>query len=420
MTAAVFLFLLFGGLPIALVLAFSAIWYIGESGNTVLYQSFAQQMFAGIESYGLLAIPLFMLTGELMNEGGLTKRLIQAARVFVGGFRGGLVYINLLANMFMAAIIGSAASQIAVMSRAIVPIMEEEGYDRSFAAATTAAGGLLSPIIPPSMLFVIYGVLAQIPIGDMFLAGVIPGLLLSAAFFLIVVVVGFIQDFPKGEWMQRKEAIRALYRCLPAALIPVTVIGSILFGIATPTESAAIASFIAFITGMLIYKDLKIEKLGTIFIRTAVHSSLVIFLIATANVFGWVIIYEAVPQKLAHQIMAMTTDPFLFLLIVNGLLFVVGMLIDGIAALILIAPILLPIAQTHYGIDPFQFGVVICLNLVLGLLTPPVGAGLYIASAMTGVEPFSIFKALFPFLIAVLLILLLLSAMPILTTVFIY
>lgn len=163
MTAVVFLLLLFGAVPIALVLALSAIWYIQASGNEVLYASFAQQLYSGIESYGLLAIPLFMLTGELMNEGGLTKRLIQAARVFVGGFRGGLAYINLLANMFMAAIIGSAASQIAVMSRAMVPAMEAEGYRRDFAAATTAAGGLLSPIIPPSMLFVIYGVLAQIP-----------------------------------------------------------------------------------------------------------------------------------------------------------------------------------------------------------------------------------------------------------------
>lgn len=416
MTGVVFLVLLFGAVPISLVLALSAVWYIHESGNTVLYESFAQQMFSGIENYGLLAIPLFMLTGELMNEGGMTGRLVQAARVFVGGFRGGLAYINLLANMFMAAIIGSAASQIAVMSRAMVPAMEKEGYSRDFAAATTAAGGLLSPIIPPSMLFVIYGVLAQIPIGDMFLAGIIPGLLLSAAFFLIVMLVGLTQDFPTGAWMSKQEAMAALRDCLPAALIPLAIVGGILFGVATPTESAAVASLVAFVIGTLVYKDLKLSRLGQLFVRTAKNSSLVIFLIATANVFGWVIIYEAIPQKLAAQITTITSDPFVFLLIVNCVLFFIGMVLDGIAALILIAPILLPIAQTNYNIDPFQFGVIICLNLVLGLLTPPVGAGLYITSAMTGSKPMAIVRQLYPFLAAVALILVLLSWLPALTT----
>lgn len=419
MTGVVFLVLLFGAVPISLVLALSAVWYIHESGNTVLYESFAQQMFSGIENYGLLAIPLFMLTGELMNEGGMTGRLVQAARVFVGGFRGGLAYINLLANMFMAAIIGSAASQIAVMSRAMVPAMEKEGYSRDFAAATTAAGGLLSPIIPPSMLFVIYGVLAQIPIGDMFLAGIIPGLLLSAAFFLIVMLVGLTQDFPKSAWMSWQDALAALRDCLPAALIPLAIVGGILFGVATPTESAAVASLVAFVIGTVVYKDLKLSRLGQLFVRTAKNSSLVIFLIATANVFGWVIIYEAIPQKLAAQITTITSDPFVFLLIVNCALFFIGMVLDGIAALILIAPILLPIAQTNYNIDPFQFGVIICLNLVLGLLTPPVGAGLYITSAMTGSKPMAIVRQLYPFLAAVALILVLLSWLPALTTVLI-
>lgn len=412
MTAAVFLILLLLAVPISLVLALSAAWYIWQSDNTVLFDSFAQQMFSGIESYGLLAIPLFMLTGELMNEGGLTPRLVRAARVFVGGFRGGLAYINLLANMFMAAIIGSAASQIAVMSRAMVPAMEKEGYDREFAAATTAAGGLLSPIIPPSMLFVIYGVLAQIPIGDMFLAGILPGLMLSGAFIIIVTLIGFTRDFPKGEWMTGPEARRALIACIPAALIPVVIVGGILAGIATPTESAAVASLVAFLIGWLGYRDLKLGSLGAMFVRTAMNSSMVIFLIAAANVFGWVIIYAAIPQKLAAEITALTSDPFVFLLIVNLALFVIGMVIDGIAALILVAPILLPIAQTNYGIDPYQFGVVICLNLVLGLLTPPVGAGLYITSAMTGAQPLAIFRALYPFLLAVALVLVMLSYWP--------
>ena len=409
MTPVIFLTALFISVPVAIVLVITSIWYIWESGNTVLYDSIAQKMFGGLENYGLLAVPLFMLTGELMNEGGMTKRLINMARVFVGGFRGGLAYINLLANMFMAAIIGSATAQIAVMSRAMVPAMEAEGYDKGFAAATTAAGGLLAPVIPPSMMFVIYGVLAQVPIGEMFIAGIIPGLLLSLSFVCVITLIGWKQQFPKGTWMSRKDAVRALIEALPALMIPVAIIGGILFGVATPTESAAIASLIAFLVGWLVYGELKPAQLGEMFKRTAVNASMIVFMIAAASVFGWVIIYEEVPQKLAALITSVTSDPFMFLLIVNGALLLVGMVIDGIAAIILITPILLPIAMGSYGISPYQFGVVVCLNLVLGLLTPPVGIGLYIASAMSNTPPGAILKALWPFLLAVALVLIILS-----------
>lgn len=409
MSPVVFLVALFLSVPVAIVLVVTSVWYIWESGNTVLYDSFAQKMFGGLENYGLLAVPLFMLTGELMNEGGMTKRLVNTARVFVGGFRGGLAYINLLANMFMAAIIGSATAQIAVMSRAMVPAMEAEGYDKGFAAATTAAGGLLAPVIPPSMMFVIFGVLAQVPIGEMFIAGIIPGLLLAFAFALVITLVGWRQQFPKGVWMSRTDALRAILQALPALLIPLAIIGGIVFGIAAPTESAAIASLIAFLVGWLVYGELKPGQLGKMFKRTAINASMIIFMISAASVFGWVIIYEEVPQRLAGLITAITSDPFMFFLIVNIALLLVGMVIDGIAAIILITPILPPIAVGNYDISPYQFGVVVCLNLVLGLLTPPVGIGLYIAASMSDTSPGAILKSLWPFLLAVAFVLVLLS-----------
>lgn len=415
MTALVFLVLLLGAVPISVVLIMTSIWYIRSSGNEVLFDSFAQQLFSGIESYGLLAIPLFMLTGELMNEGGATRRLVRAARVFVGGFRGGLAYINLLANMFMAAIIGSAASQIAVMSRAMVPAMEEEGYSRNFAAASTAAGGILAPIIPPSMLLVIYGVLAQLPIASLFIAGIIPGLLLTGSFFIIIALIGMRQQFPKGDWMTRSDAAKALLAALPAALIPVVIVGSIVLGIATPTESAAVASLMALLIGVLIYRELDARRFFTMFLRVASSSSMVVFLIAAANVFGWVIIYEALPQRLTALMVEFTQSPIVFLLIVMVALLFVGMIIDGIAALILVVPILLPVAVDVYDIHPVQFGLVISLNLVLGLLTPPVGAGLYIAAAMSGAKPTGIFVQLLPFLATALLVLVLLCIFPWLT-----
>ncbi len=416
MSPIVFLATLFLSVPVAIVLIVTAIWYIWESGNAVLFDSFARKMFGGLENYGLLAIPLFMLTGELMNEGGMTRRLIALARVFVGGFRGGLAYINLLANMLMAAIIGSATAQIAVMSRAMVPAMEREGYGKGFAAATTAAGGLLAPVIPPSMMFVIFGVLAQVPIGEMFIAGLLPGALLTLAFALAVTLIGLRQTFPKGAWMSGREAARAFLHALPALLIPLAIIGGILFGVTTPTESAAVASLIAFLVGWLFYRELKPGQLGAMFRRTAVNASMILFMIAAASVFGWVIIYEQVPQRLAALITSVTADPFVFLLIVNAVLLLVGMVIDGIAAIILITPILLPIATGSYDISPYQFGVVASLNLVLGLLTPPVGIGLYIASSMSDTAPGMILRALWPFLLAVAFVLIVLSYFPALST----
>lgn len=409
MTFVIFSVLLFSAVPIALVLALTALWYIAVSGNSVLFDSYAQQLFGAVESYGLLAIPLFMLAGELMNEGGLTSRLVNLARILVGGFRGGLAYINLVANMMMAAIMGSAASQIAIMSRAMVPAMEKEGYDKSYAAAITAAGGLLSPIIPPSMLFVLFGVLAQVPIAEMFIAGIVPGLIMALLFFIAISLMGLVHTYPKGEWPTRQQARQYLLAGIPAGLIPLIIIGGILTGLATPTESAALASLGALLIGKYVYKDLQYSRLFDILRRTAFNSGMVIMLIAVAGVFGWVIVFEEIPQNAAVWIAAQTADPFIFLLMVVGILLLVGMVIDGIAALILVVPILLPIAQQQYGISPYQFGVVVCLTLVLGLLTPPVGAGLFIASSMTGEPPMRIFRALWPFLIATLLTLVLLS-----------
>ncbi|MGM0856345.1 MAG: TRAP transporter large permease [Pseudomonadota bacterium] len=415
MTIAIFLLLLLGAVPIALVLALTAMVYIQASGNTVLFDSYPQQLFSAIESYGLLAIPLFMLAGELMNEGGLTKRLIALARILVGGFRGGLAYINLVANMMMAAIIGSAASQIAIMSRAMVPAMEEEGYDTPYSAAITAAGGLLSPIIPPSMLFVLFGVMAQVPIAEMFIAGLMPGLLLGASFFIVIALVGLVQQYPKGQWPSRRQALHDALWGLPALLIPVIIIGGILLGIATPTESAALASLAALLMGRFVYGDLRLGQMPQVLKRTAVNAGLVIMLIAAAGVFGWVVVYERLPQMAAAWIAALTADPFVFLLMVIGALLLVGMVIDGIAALILVVPILMPIAENQFAISPYQFGVVVCLTLVMGLLTPPVGAGLFIASSMTGAPPLKIFRALLPFLLATLVTLVLLAWLPWLT-----
>ena len=416
MTGGIFVGILLVGVPISFVLLISATAYIWLSGNQTLYGSFMQQLFSGIESYGLLAIPLFMLTGELMNAGGLTRRLVAMARVLVGGISGGLAYVNLVANMLMASIMGSAVAQIAMLSRVMVPEMEKEGYARPFATALTAAGGLLSPIIPPSMLFVIFGVLAQVAIGDLFIAGIIPGLILAAAFCLCIAGAGVFVDFPITPRPAREEAARAIVDGLPALSIPVVIIGGIVSGLATPTESAALAVLAAFLIGRFIHGDLKLRDLPDVLYATSINSVIVIFMIAAANVFGWVLIYEQVPQTVARWTAGLTDDPFVFMLLVNLLLLFVGMIIDGIAALVIVVPILMPIAITVFDVDPYHFGVVVCINLILGLLTPPVGAGLYVAAGMTDARPGAILRALLPFLLSTVLVLVLLSWQPGLVT----
>lgn len=416
MTAAVFILLLILGVPIAYVLLGTSLAYITISGNDVLFQSFTQQLFSGIESYGLMAIPLFMLAGEIMHRGGLIRRLIGFATIFVSGFRGGLAYVNLLANMMMASIIGSATAQISIMTQAMVPEMERAGYSRDFSAATTAAGGLLSPIIPPSMLFVIFGVLGQIAIGDLFIAGIVPGLLLTLGFIIVVALLGIVRDFPKGEWLASREMLRAALRGLPSTAVPVIIVGGILLGIFSPTESAAAAALAALVIGRFVHKELDLGELPDMLLRTAINSTIVLFLIATANVFGWVIIFEEVPQRLTLWLTELSSDPFVFMLLVNAALLLIGAFIDSIAALIVIVPLLLPIAQGTYGIDPFHFGVVVCINLVLGILTPPVGTGLFISATLAKVAPGRIFVALAPFLLVTIAVLVLLSWQPRLVT----
>jgi tripartite ATP-independent transporter DctM subunit len=382
----------------------------------VLFASLPQQLFSGIEQYGLMAIPLFMLAGEIMNRGGLIRRLIGLATIFVSGLRGGLAYVNLLANMMMASIIGSATAQISIMTQAMVPEMERAGYSRDFAAATTAAGGLLSPIIPPSMLFVIFGVLGQIAIGDLFIAGIIPGLLLTFGFILVVALLGILRDFPTGEWLTRRAMLRAAGRALPSTTVPVIIIGGILLGVFSPTESAAAAALAALVIGRFVHKELDLGELPDILLRTAVNSTLVLFMIAAANVFGWVLTFEEVPQRLTLWLTELSNDPFVFMLLVNAALLLIGAFIDSIAALIIVVPLLLPIAQSNYGIDPYHFGIVVCINLVLGILTPPVGTGLFISATLARVTPGRIFIALAPFLLVTIAVLVLLSWQPQLVT----
>lgn len=412
MTTAAFLLLLAVGAPIGVVLGLSAFVYAVATGNGVLLESYALMLFSSLDNFGLLAIPLFILIGEVMNAGGITTRLVRLAAACMGAVRGGLAYVNLLANMLVASIIGSATAQIAMMSQVMTPEMEKAGYDRAFAAGLTAYGGLLGPIIPPSIVFVVYAVLAQVAVRDMLIAGILPGLLMTGLFLVTVALLGLRHAYPRGERLSWGARGRALLLAAPMLSIPAVIVGTIVTGVASPTESAAVGALLATLIGLFYTRTLKLADFPGIFLRTGLNTALVLFLVAAAGVFSWVLIFGQVPQAAAEWLQSVATTPAAFMLIVLVMLLLLGTVIDGIPGLIMVAPILLPIATGVYGIDPLHFGVVISINLILGLLTPPVGIGLYVAASVSNVDPLRVFKVTLPFFLVSCLALVALALVP--------
>lgn len=405
MTAAlVFLIGLALAAPIAVVLALAALTLILGSGNTILLASFPQQMFGGLESHALLALPMFILLGELMAAGGIGRRLMALAQSLIGGIQGALAYVTLAASVLMAAIVGSTVAQLTVMIRVAVPQMEEQGYPRDLAVAITTAGGLLAPVIPPSMLFILFGVVAQVPIGDLFVAGILPGILMALSFCAVIALLIRRSGLPIGH---RQPAGRAAWQALPALIVPVVIVGSILGGLASPTEAAVLASVAAALIGWLIYGEL--DRAGAIdaLLRTARTSGVILFLVAAAQVLAWVLAYGNLPAMLAEALDATVARPLSFLLLVALLLVLIGTVMDPIPAIILTVPVLMPLAEAR-GISAIDFGVVTCVTLTMGLLTPPVGSGLFAAAMLGNVRAERLSLRLLPFFAATLITILIL------------
>lgn len=398
---ALVLFLL-AGAPIAFAMIAVGLILIVEGGNPLLLQGFPQQLFAGIESGSLLALPLFILLGELMGAGGIGRRLIAVAEALLLPLRAGLAYVNLLANLMMSTVLGSTVAQLTVMSRLAVPEMERAGYRKDMAATVTAAGSLLAPVLPPSMNLIVFATVAQVPVADLFRASIMPGLAMALAFALVIAWLGHKHNLPKSRALGIADRRRALVAGLPAVLVPATAIGTIIGGIATPTEAAAMASLAAIAVGGFIYKELKLADLPQALVRTAITSGAVIYLVAAAQAISWVLTFGNLPAQMAAWIQDLATSPLMFLILLNVLLLLLGTILEPIPGIILTAPVLLPVAVDVYGIDPLAFGIILCANLALGLLTPPIGAGLYTASLMTGVSAGRLSRLLVPFFIAVM------------------
>ena len=411
----VFFGLLFAGLPIVGTILIGAVVFMATNDLAVLYDSIPIQFYGALEINSLLAIPLFLLVGEIMNKAGLTQRLIAVAEVLVGGLRGGLAYANLFTNAMAASILGSAVAQIGVMSKVMIPAMERAGYHRAFSGAVTVSAGLLGPIIPPSMLMIIYGVVAVQPIAPLFIAGIVPGLLIVAALALVIFLYGVLgPGLPAGVKGERSKSVKVLLEGLVPAAIPVVVIAGIMLGVMTPTESGAVASIIALVLGFA-YREIKLRDLSGILLGVATNTATITGLIAAASVLSWVLAFQGVPDLVVETMKNLTSSPFVFLLLVIGLMLVLGMFLESISVLIVVVPLLMPVVNS-LGIDPIHFGVVCTVATVIGLVTPPVGPGLYIAMVQAQIRMGPLFKATVPFLAAVLAVLVLVAAVPELST----
>lgn len=416
MTALIIFFgLLFAGLPIVATILAGAVAFMATNDLSVLFDSIPIQLYGALEINSLLAIPLFLLVGEIMNKGGLTQRLIAVTEVLVGGVRGGLAYANLFTNAMAASILGSAVAQIGVMSKVMIPAMERAGYNRAFSGAVTVSSGLLGPIIPPSMLMIIYGVVAVQPIAPLFIAGIVPGILIVIALALVIFLYGvFGPGLPKGERGHRSESFKIVLAGIVPGLIPVIVITGIMLGIMTPTESGAVASIIALALGFA-YREINVRDLGKIMLDVATNTATITGLIAAASVLSWALAFQGVPDLVVEWMKSLTDSPFVFLLLVIVMMLILGMFLESISVLIVVVPLLMPVV-TALGIDPIHFGVICTVATVIGLVTPPVGPGLYIAMVQADIRMGALFRATLPFLMAVLLVLVLVAAVPQLST----
>jgi len=404
--------LLIIGLPVffGLLAAPGLLLYLNgqERDITLLYRN----VYNGIDSFPLMAIPFFMLAGELMNRGGITMRLVEFSQAFMGHLRGGLAHVNVLSSMLFAGLSGSAVADTSALGSMLIPAMEKQGYTRKFAAAITAASSVIGPIIPPSGIMIIYAYVMGESVAALFLAGVIPGAMVGIGLMLMVKFMANKYDFPvatnKYSWPERGQAsIKAFF----PLLTPVIILGGILGGIFTPTEAAAVAVAYALFIGLFVLRTLKISDLSGVITRAGITSSVVLLLVGAAMAFKTVVSLSHAPEQLAAFILTLTSNPLLLLFLINILLFIVGMFLDAGPAIIILGPILGPIF-IGLGIDPIHFAIIMSVNLTVGLATPPMGLVLFVASAVSGERVEAIAKAILPFLAVEIVVIFLITYIP--------
>ncbi|PWL16524.1 L-dehydroascorbate transporter large permease subunit [Falsochrobactrum shanghaiense] len=414
MTLLVFVSSLLGsmaiGLPVAFALMFCGIVLMTYMGmfNT---QIIAQNMIAGVDSFTLLAIPFFILAGELMNSGGLSKRIIDFAIACVGHIRGGLGIVAILAAIIMASVSGSAAADTAALAAILIPMMARAGYNVPRSAGLMAAGGIIAPVIPPSMAFIVFGVAANVSITKLFMAGIFPGLLMGLALtitWLIVVRKDKIETLPKQSGAERWAATG---RALWALGMPAIILGGIRMGVMTPTEAAVVAAMYALFVGLFVYRELKLVDLYGVFFRAAKTTSVIMFLVAAALVSSWLITAANIPAEITGYIEPLIENPKLLMFAIMILVLIVGTALDLTPSILILTPVLMPIISKA-GIDPVYFGVMFVMNTCIGLITPPVGVVLNVVSGVSKVPLGKVVIGVWPFLVSQVVVLFLLVLFP--------
>jgi tripartite ATP-independent transporter DctM subunit len=406
----VFVLTLFLGFPVAFCLGLTSLVALVKAD--VILSLMPQRMFTGIDSFPLMAVPFFVLAGELMNKGGTTERLIDFANVLVGRIRGGLAHTNIVASMFFGGISGSAVADASALGTILVPGMVSKGYEPGFSAALTAASSTMGPIIPPSIFMVIMGVTTGLSIGGLFAAGIIPGLLIGFSMMGLSYFLAVKHDYPRDdEPFSWQRLWRAFKSAGPALLAPLIILGGILGGIFTPTEAAVVAVFYALAVGTLVYRELTMKDVIQVVINSGITTAVLLLIIAMANIFAWVLTAQQIPQLIARTMLKITSNPYVILLLINAFLLFIGMFLEGGAAIIILAPTLMAVAQA-VGIHPLHFGFVMVFNIVIGLLTPPLGVCLFVVCGVTGLSLPRVTRAVMPFLALMILVLLITTYLP--------
>jgi len=404
-----FVLLVFLGVPIAFSLGMSALLYLVVMD--IPLNVIPQKMYVGIDSFTLLCIPGFVLAGNLMNVGGITNRIIQFANSVIGFIRGGLGLATVGSSMVFAGISGTALAETASLGSVLIPAMKKEKYNAGFASALVASASTIGPIIPPSLPMIIVGTLTGISVGKMFVAGIVPGILIGILLMIVVYVISVKRGYPKGERQPLSVIAKSFFNAFWAIMMTVVILYGILGGFFTPTEASVMAVLYAIVVGKFIYRELRFRDLPKIFVSSMISSAGIMILVGLANLFGWILVSEQIPQLIAETILDISTNKFVVLLLINLFLLFVGLFMETIAALVILFPVLLPVAL-EIGVDPVQFGVMVVLNLVIGLVTPPVGVCLFVAAGIGKVSLGRAARALLPFLAVELIVLFLVAYVP--------
>ena len=408
-----FILLLAIGLPIAFSIGIATILTMlftiapGPAITTV-----AQRMATGINSFALLAIPFFILSGQLMGKGGIARRLIDFAKVLVGVFPGGLAFVNVLTCMFFGAISGSAVAATSAIGGFMIPVMSKEKYDKNFSTAVTVTGSITGLLIPPSNILIVYSLASGgVSIAALFVAGYLPGILVGLGLMTVCAFVAKIKNYPVGGRFSFVDGFKKLLDAVPSLMMVVVVIGGIIAGIFTATEASAIAVVYSFILSVLIYREVKIRDLPQILLKTVETTAIVMLLIGTSSAMSWILSYENIPQNISTALIALTENKFVILLIINLILLAVGTFMDITPAVLIFTPIFLPVVM-QLGISPLHFGIMMVLNLSIGLCTPPVGSVLFVGCGVGKTKITDLTRALIPFFIVMIFVLMLVTYIP--------